>query len=327
MRRREFIKGISSLAIAWPLAARAQQPTMPIIGFLRNTKPEDSVDLLMAFRQGLKETGYVEGQNMAIKYRWAAGQFASLPALAADLVRHPVAVIVAGGDEAIRAAKAATPTVPIVFASGEEPIALGFVASLNRPDGNLTGASFFAGSATATKRMELLHALVPKVATVAFLVNPNFSGAELQVSELQRAVRALGLQILVLHASSERDFEPAFATLVQQRAGALVVGGDALILSQRAQLIVLAARHAIPTIYTLREFPASGGLMSYGSSIADTYRQAGVYTGRILKGAKPADLPVMLPTKLNLVINRTVANALGLNIPDKLLALADEVIE
>ena len=294
---------------------------MPVIGFIRRTAAEGSAPFVSAFRQGLNETGFVEGKNVAIEYRWAEGQTDRLPALAAELVRRQVAVIAAGGYEASIAAKAATATTPIVFSIGDDPVKLGIVASFNRPGGNATGV-FFLNSDLVVKRLELLRELIPKVPTIGFFWTPSPSG-ESNLRELQTAARSLGQQILVLSTSSERDFEPAFATLVQQRANALIVGNGALFTNQRRQIAALASRHAIPAIYNSREEVEAGGLMSYGSSITDAYRQAGTYVGRILKGAKPADLPVVQPTQFELVINRSVAKALGLTIPQSLLLRAE----
>jgi putative ABC transport system substrate-binding protein len=323
--RREFITLLGGVA-AWPLAARAQQPTMQVIGFLHGGAQAPNAHVLIAFRNGLSESGFVEGQNVAIEFHWAEGRYDRLSAMALDFVHRQVAVIVAGGIPAALAAKAATTTIPIVFTAGIDPVEIGLVASLNRPGGNLTGVNSYGGEVTA-KGLGVMRDLVPSAAIIAILVNPKNQTAELITKQVQTAARAIGQQIRFLNASSERDVESAFATLVQQRVGALVVGNDVFFNSSVGQIAALAARHAIPTLYSRREFAAAGGLVSYGPGLDDAYRQNGIYAGRILKGEKPSDLPVVLPTKFDLVINLKTAKALGLDVPAKLLALADEVID
>ena len=321
--RRAFI-GLLGGAAAWPLAARAQQPAMPVIGFLRSTSLADAAHLVGAFRQGLKETGFVDGQNVAIEYRSAEDQGDRLPVLVRELIHRQVALIV-GNTPSVLAAKAATTTVPIVFASGDDPVDL--VASLSRPGGNVTGVSFL-NSALAAKRLELLHRIVPNATIIAaVLQSPVSSGIEAERRDLLAAGQTIGQQLVVLDVSSDREIETAFTTLAQRGAKAMFVGTGAFMNSQRERIVALAARHGMPAIYNWREAVAAGGLMSYAPSITDAYRQAGIYAGRILKGEKPGDLPVMLPTKFELVININTAKALGLEIPDKLLAVADEVIE
>jgi len=323
IQRRQFIAGLGSAA-AWPVGARAQQPAMPVIGLLNGS---GAISSIPAFRQGLAETGFVEGRNLAVVYRSAEGDVARLPGMATELVSLQVKVIAAvGGDSSVLSAKAATTTIPIVFTTGGDPVVTGLVASLNRPGGNITGVSFLSGELEA-KRLGLLHELVPNATTVAVLMNPNFLDAAKHLRDVQRAGDALGLQLLILDASSERDVDLAFATLAQKRAGALLVTADAFLFSQREKLVALAAHHAMPAIYSYREFITAGGLASYSASLADAYRQGGVYTGRILRGEKPSELPVQQSTKIELVLNLKTAKALGLDVPPSLLARAEEVIE
>jgi ABC-type uncharacterized transport system substrate-binding protein len=327
MRRREFITLLGGAAAAWPLATRAQQPPMPLIGFLNGASQEGFAPFVAAFREGLKEAGYVEGQNATIEYRWAEGHYDRLPALAADLVQQKVTVIAATGTPAALAAKAATSTVPIVFTTGGDPIKLGLVASLRRPGGNVTGSTGLTVE-VGPKRLELARELFPGVTTFALLVNPANPLAATVSKDLQAVADTLGVRLHVLHASTEADFEAAFATAAQLRAAALVIsGGDPLFVSHAAQLGALALRHSVPAIFQFREFAAAGGLMSYGGDARDTYRLAGVYTGRILKGEKPADLPVAQSTKVDLILNLKTARALGITVPLPLSGRADEVIE
>jgi putative ABC transport system substrate-binding protein len=325
--RREFITLLGGAA-TWPLVARAQQPAMPVVGFLRPASAEPVVHLLTTFRQGLKEAGYVEGQNVAIEYRWAEGRDDRLPEMAADFVRRQVAVIVTpGSNTAALAAKAATKTIPIVFTSGIDPVNSGLVSNLNRPSSNLTGI-YDLSNDLAAKRLGMLHELVPNIPEVTLLVNPRDPiVAETTTKEVETAARALGLQLQILTASTNPDIDAAFATLVQHKASALLVSPDVFFTARRVHLATLAARHVIPAMYSIREYVQVGGLMSYGRNIADTWHQAGVYAGRLLKGEKPADLPIMLSTKFEFVINLTTAKALGLTFPPGLLALANEVIE
>jgi putative ABC transport system substrate-binding protein len=328
LRRRDFITLLGGAAAAWPRVTRAQQAAIPVIGYVGGQSPDLWASRLRAFRQGLSETGYIEGRNVAIEYRWAEGHYDRLPAFAADLVRRQVTVIVApASTPAVVAAKAATATIPIVFLTAADPVEAGLVASLNRPGGNLTGVTALSVE-LGPKQLELLHEVVPTAKLIALLVNPTSPIlAETQSRDLSVPARSLGLQIYVLHATTERDFESVFATLLQLRAGGLLIGGEALFTTGSKQLAALALRHAMPAIYQFREFAAAGGLMSYGTSLTDAHRLVGVYTGHILKGEKPAELPVQQSTKFELVINLKTAKTFGLAVPPTLLARADEVIE
>jgi len=329
MRRRDFIKVITGSAAAWPLAVRAQQSAMPVIGFINTLNSADQIasDLLAAFRQGLKETGFIEGQNVAIEYRWAQGQYERLPEFAADLVRRKVDVIAAtGGEPSPQAAKAATQTIPIVFTANGDPVREGLVASVNMPGGNVTGLTIF-GPAAVTKRVELMHELVPQASVIGYLMNPNHPSGEIEMQAAETAARSLGKKMPVFKASNEPDLDATFATMVQQQIGALVVASDPFFWSRRGEVVSLAARYGLPAIYYLPEFARAGGLMAYGNNLPDAYRLVGVYVGRILKGKKPADLPVMQSTKFQFVINLKTAKAPGIGVPNSMQLLADEVIE
>ena len=331
MKRRAFISLLGGAAAApsmfWPRLASAEQATMPVIGFLSSRSPAESSHLVAAFRAGLQAGGYVEGQNVAIEYRWAEGQYDRLPALAVDLVRRGVAVLATtGGEPSALAAKAATSTIPIVFTVGGDPVKIGLVASLNRPGGNATGVSLLT-TVPEAKRLGLLYELVPNAALIGVLINPNYQGAEAQSREVQDAARAIDRRIEIATAGNDRQLEAAFGTLVQQHADALLVGADPFFGTRRDRIIALAAQFKLPAMYQFRDYPVAGGLMSYGINITDGYRQVGVYTGQVLKGAKPADLPIHQSMKFEFIINLNSAKALGLQIPDKLIALADEVIE
>jgi putative tryptophan/tyrosine transport system substrate-binding protein len=327
MQRREFITLVGGATVAWPLAARAQQTAMPVVGLINSTSPNQDGNFVRAFRQGLSEVGYVEGRNVVIEYRWAAGQNERMPALTADLVRLPVNVIAATTTPAIAAAKAATTTIPTVFITGSDPVAAGLVASLNRPGGNLTGVTFL-GVEVAPKQLELARELVPAASKIGFLVNPtNRSQTEALIGAAQAAARPLGLELHILNASNEQDFDAVFATLTQLRAEALVIGPDSFFTNRSAQLAALTTRHNVPAIYHFRGFAEAGGLVSYGGSVVEAFRLVGIYSGRILKGEKPADLPVMQATKVEMIINLKTAKALGLTVPLPLLGRADEVIE
>ena len=326
MRRRAFITLLGGAAVAWPLAAGAQQPAMPVIGYLSARSPEDTTHLVEAFRRGLKETGFFDGQNVTVEYRWALGQYDRLPAMAAEFARRPVAIIVAtGGDPAALAAKAASSTMPIVFVTGD-PVKAGLVASYSRPGGNATGINLLT-TTMEPKRVGILHDLMPQASTIAVLVDPRFPTAGMQSRDIEEAAHAIGIQTEVFHASTDSEINAAFQSIAQRRLPALLVAGAPFFDTRRGNLIALTAQHKLPTIYQFREYAVDGGLMSYGVSITDAYRQVGAYVGRILKGEKPADIPVELPTKFDLVVNLVTAKVLGLDIPPSLLARADEVIE
>ena len=325
MQRRVFIKLLGAVT-AWPFAAHAQQPTMPVIGFLHSGSPKPNINLITAFEDGLNEAGYVDNKNVAIEFLWAGGRYDRLPGLASDLVLRKVTVIFGAGPPAAHAARSATTTIPIVFVSGDDPVKSGLVASLNRPGGNVTGVALFTGQLGA-KQLGLLRELLPKAALVAILVNPNNPLTEAVTTDVRAAASVTGHQIQIVNASDEGEIDKAFATIKELHADALIVGADPYFFARNDQLVALAARYAVPAFYELREFAVNGGLMSYGASITDGYRRAGAYAGQILKGAKPADLPVLQPTKFELVINLKTAKTLGLTIPPGVLAIADEVIE
>jgi ABC-type uncharacterized transport system substrate-binding protein len=326
MRRREFITLLAGGAAAWPLAARAQQPAMPVIGYLNPVPPDMSGERLAAFRQGLKDTGYIEGENVSIIYRWADNQSDRMPELASELMRRKVSVIAAATPPAALAAKAASKTIPIVFLVPEDPVKLGLVTSLARPGGNLTGVNFFVAE-LAAKRLGILHELIPAAKRVGLLIDPTYPSAESERHDVEAAARSIGLEINVLNATNNREIDAASAAFVRERLDALYVASGSLFPNRRVHVVSLAMRHAIPAIYNVRQFPDVGGLISYGSSITDAYRQMGVYAGRILKGAKPVELPVVQSNKLELVINAQAARILGLTVPSSLIATADEVIE
>jgi putative ABC transport system substrate-binding protein len=326
MRRRDFITLLGGAAAAWPRAARAQRVAMPVVGYLHSASPAPFARLVTAFRDGLAESGYVEGQNVAIEFRWAEGQYDRLPALAADLVARRVAVLVAAGPAASLAAKSATATIPIVFSTGDDPVKVGLVTSVSRPVGNVTGLHILTGE-LEPKRLGLLSQVVPQASLIAYLVNPGSPQREALVKDMRTAASAIGRQILVVTASSESDFEAAFATIAQHRAGALLVANDIFFNSMRDRLVALAARYRVPAMYEFREFAAAGGLMSYGTRLMDVYRQQGIYVGKILKGTQPADLPVFQLARFEFVINLNTAKALGLEVPAGVSAMADEVIE
>ncbi|MFL5067767.1 MAG: ABC transporter substrate-binding protein [Xanthobacteraceae bacterium] len=326
MRRREFILALGGAA-AWPLPLSAQQPAMPVVGFLNTASPAPFNHLVAAFRSGLEEAGFVEGRNVALEFRWADGRYERLPALAAELVQRSVAVLAtSGGDPALLAARAATTTIPIVFLIGSDPVELGYVASFNKPGGNLTGVHQLTAMLGA-KRLGLLREVAPRAALMGVLINPSFPPAAAMLKDAEKAAASLGIRVLALNATTESEFEPAFSTLAREQASALLIGADPFFNSRRDLLVALAARYRVPTIYEFREFALAGGLMSYGTSLSDSYRQAGNYAGRLLKGARPAELPIMQSSKFELVVNLKTAKALGLEVPPGLLTAADEVIE